>query len=97
MGRLCQVVGTGDGEFGKRIQGTDTFDIVRFGDIPKDRLKEVCYTSVVCEVRPCKKYPNRTRITICGKNVSYPRDVAPRPRIARTIQLLLGTRKSKLG
>ena len=30
MGRLCQAVGTGDGGFGKRIKGTDTFHVVRF-------------------------------------------------------------------
>ena len=38
-------------------------------------MNEICYTSVVCEVRPGKKDPNRTRITISDTNVCYPGDV----------------------
>ena len=60
---------------GKIVEGTDTFYVIKFEDIPKDRLNGVCYTSVVCEVRPGKKDPNRTQITICGTNVCYPGDV----------------------
>ena len=54
---------------GKRVEGTNTFYVIKFEDIPKDRLNEICYTSVVCEVIPGKKDPNRTRIKIYGKNV----------------------------
>ena len=75
MGRLCQGVGTGTNIIGKRVEGTNTFFVVRFEDIPKDRLDNICYTSVVFEVRPGKKDPNRTRITVCGTNVFYPGDV----------------------
>ena len=53
----------------KRVEGTNTFYVVRFEDIPKDGLNKICYTSVVCEVRPGKKDPNCTQITICGTNV----------------------------
>ena len=60
---------------GKRVEVTDTFHVVNFEDIPMDRLNKICYTSVVCEVKPGKKDPNRTRITICGTNVCYPGDV----------------------
>ena len=52
--------------------GSTLFFVIKFEDIPKDRLNEICYTSVVCEVRPGKKDPNLTRITICGTNVCYP-------------------------
>ena len=62
MGRLCQVVVKGPNGKGGRIEGTNTFFIIKFEDIPKYRLNEICYTSVVCEVRPGKKDPNRTRI-----------------------------------
>ena len=55
MGRLCQGVGKGPNDKGKRIKGTNKFFAIKFEDIPKDRLNEICYTSVVCEVRPGKR------------------------------------------
>ena len=67
MGRLFQGVGTGTNGIVNRAEGTNTFFVIKSEDIPKDRLNEICYNSVVCEVRPGKKDPNRTRITICGK------------------------------
>ena len=69
MGKLFQGVGKGPNGKGKRVEGTNKFFVIKFEDIPKYRLNEICYTSVVCEVRPVKKDPNRTRITICGTNV----------------------------
>ena len=75
MGKLCPGFRKGRSGKGKRIEGTNTFFAIKFEDIPKDRLNEICYTSVVCEVRPLKKDPNRTRIKICGTNVCYPGDV----------------------
>ena len=72
MGRLCQGVRKAPNGKGKIIEGTNTFFAIKFEDIPKDRLNEICYTSVVCEVRPGKNDTNRTRITICGTNVCYP-------------------------
>ena len=50
MGRLCQGVGTGTNGIGKIVEGTNTFIVIKFEDIPKDRLNDICYTSVVCEV-----------------------------------------------
>ena len=49
---------TGTNGIGKRVEGTNTFFVIKFEDIPKDRLNEICYTSVDCEVRPGKKDPN---------------------------------------
>ena len=69
MGILCQGVGTCPNGKGKRIEVTNTFFAIKFENIPKDRLNEICYTSVVCEVRPGKNDPNITRIKICGTNV----------------------------
>ena len=64
MGRLCEGVGKGPNGKGKIIEGTNKFFVIKFEDIPKDRLNKICYTSVVCEVRPGKKDPKRTRIKI---------------------------------
>ena len=69
MCRLCQGVGTGKNGLGKRVEETDTFYVIEFEDIPKDRLNEICYTALVCEVIPRKKEPNCTKITICGTNI----------------------------
>ena len=71
MGRLFQVVGKGKSGLGKVVEGTNTFCVIRFEDIPRDRLNKICYTSVVCELRPGKKDPNCTQITICGTNFCY--------------------------
>ena len=54
MGRLCQGVGKGKNGLGKIVEGTNNFYVILFEDIPKDRLNKICYTSVVCEVRPGK-------------------------------------------
>ena len=51
------------------MEKNNNFHAIKFENIPKDRVKEICYTSVVCEVIPGKKDPDRTRITICGTNV----------------------------
>ena len=76
MKRLCKGVGKEKYGVGKRVEGTNTFYVIRFEDIPKDRLNKIFYNSVVYEVRPGKKEPNRTRIIICGTNVCHPGDVS---------------------
>ena len=43
--------------------------VIKFEDIPKNRLNQICHTSVACEVRPVKKDPNCTLITIFGTNL----------------------------
>ena len=40
MGRLCQGVGTGPNGKGKRIEVTNKLFVIKFEDIPKDRLNE---------------------------------------------------------
>ena len=50
----------------QRIKGTGTFKVIRFNDIPFEKRKDICHTRVVCEYRPVKDDPNRTRITIVG-------------------------------
>ena len=97
MGRLCQGVVTGPNGKGKRIEGTNTFFAIKFDNIPKDRLNEICYTSVVCEVRPGKKDPNRTRITICGTNVCYPGDVGTSTASLELFKLTINSVLSRKG
>ena len=75
MGRLFQGVDKGKNGHGKIVEGTNTFRVIRFEDILKERLNKICYTSVVCEVRPGKNNPNCTIITICVTHVCYPGDV----------------------
>ena len=75
MGRLCQGVGKGKNGLGNRVEGTNNSYVIRFEDIPKDRLNKICYNSVLCQVIPVKKDPNFTQITIFGTNVCYPGDV----------------------
>ena len=55
MGRLFQGVGKGKNGLGKRVEGTNTFYVIRFEDITTDRMNKICYTSVLCEVRPGKR------------------------------------------
>ena len=97
MGRLCQGVGTIPNGKGKGIEGTNTFFAIKFENIPKDRLNEICYTSVVCEVRPGKKDPNRTRITICGINVCYPGDVGTNTASLELFKLMINSVLSREG
>ena len=60
---------------GQLVEGTDTFFVVHYDDIPSDRRKEITYTLVVCKVRPQKEDHNRTLITISGNLICYPGDV----------------------
>ena len=59
----------------QRVEGTNTFRLIKFADIPQDIRHEICHSMVVCEVKPHKKAPNRTRITIAGSQICYLRDV----------------------
>ena len=71
------MVGTGDKGLKKQlIEGTETFRVIKYEDVPANRSKEVTYTKVVCEVRPQKYDPNRTLLTIGGHRIIYPGDVA---------------------
>ena len=76
LGRLCQGIGRGTlGPKKHRIKGTGTFKVIRFNDIPFEKQKDICHTRVVCEYRPDKDDPNRTRITISGGHILVPFDV----------------------
>ena len=57
------------------MEGTNTSRLIKFADIPQDRQNENFHFMVVCEVKPHKEDPNRTRITVAGSQICYPRDV----------------------
>ena len=76
LGRLCQ--GSRKGSKGprqQRMEGTNTFNLIKFTEIPHDRRHVICHSMVVCEVKTHKEDPNRTRITVAGSQICYTRDV----------------------
>jgi hypothetical protein len=68
FGRLAQGI--------RDIVGTDTIRFIRKSQIPPGR--RATYPRYVCEVRPQKSEPNRTRITVGGNLIDYPGEVATR-------------------
>ena len=98
MGRLCQGVGKGDkGPKHQRVKGTDTFRVILYADIPKDRRKEIAHVKVVCEVRPQKSDPNRVRITVAGNRICYPGDVGTPTASLDLVKLMLNSVVSRPG
>eukprot|EP00804_Cyclotella_cryptica_P010308 CCRYP_012223-RA/>CCRYP_012223-RA protein AED:0.11 eAED:0.15 QI:0/0/0/1/0/0.5/2/0/935 len=91
LGRLCQGIGSNQDGDGKRVEGTDTFYVVDYEDIPADRRKEITYTKVVCKVRPEKNDPNRTRITIGGNRICYPGDVGTKTAPLELVKLMINS------
>ena len=58
------------------MKGTSTFRVICYDDIPRDKLSDICHTRVMCEYRPDKEDPNRTRITLAGRHICVPYDVS---------------------
>ena len=79
------------------MEGTDTFYVIKFEDMPKDRINEICYTSLVCEVRPRKKDKNFTRNTIYGTNVCYPGDVGTNTTSLELFKIMINSILSRVG
>ena len=97
LGRLCQGIGSGTTPTKQRVGGTNTFFLVDFQDIPLHKRKEICHTMVVCEVRPEKDDPDRTRITIGGNRICYPGDVGTNTASLELVKLLLNSVLSRKG
>jgi len=97
LGRLCQGVGVSPDGTGQRTPGTDTFFAIHYADIPANRRKEITYSSVVCEVKPHKTDPNRTRITIGGNRICFPGDVGTPTGSLELVKLLLNSVLSRRG
>jgi len=97
LGRLCQGIGSGTTPTSKRVAGTNTFFLINYHDIPAHKRKEICHTMVVCEVRPEKDDPDRTRITIGGSRICYPGDVGTNTASLELFKLLLNSVLSRKG
>ena len=92
LGRLFQVIDKGSkGPRKKRVEGTNTFKIIKFSDIPQDRRHEICQYMVVCEVKPHKEDPNRTRITVTGSQICYPGDVCTPTKSLDLVKLIINS------
>jgi hypothetical protein len=92
LGRLCQGIGQHPTRPSQqRVAGTDTFRPIQHADIPAARRHEVTYTKVVCEVRPQKDDPNRTRITIGGNRICYPGDTGTKTGSLEVVKLLFNS------
>jgi hypothetical protein len=97
LGRLCQEIGTGASPTSKRVEGTNTLFLINYNDIPTHKRKEICHTLVVCEVRPEKDDPDRTRITIGGSRICYPGDVGTNTASLEFVKILLNSVLSRKG
>ena len=97
LGRLCQGIGSGTTPTKQRVGGTNTFFLIDFQDIPLHKRKEICHTMVVCEVRPDKDDPDRTRITIGGNRICFPGDTGTNTASLELVKLLLNSVLSRKG
>ena len=98
MGRLCQGIGDGTkGPRSQRVAGTDTFRVMDYNDIPRDRRKGIADVKVVCEVRPQKADPNRVRITVAGYNIAFPGDVGTPTASLDLVKLMVNSVLSRPG
>ena len=69
FGRLAQGVGG-------QIKGTNTIFFIHQHEVPKSQIKDVTYGQFVCNEQPKKTEANRTRYTVRGGKINYPRAVA---------------------
>ena len=73
------------------MEGTNTFKLIKFADIPQDRRHEIFHSMVVCKVKPHKEDPNRTRTTIAGSQVCYPGDVGTPTGSLELVKLIINS------
>jgi hypothetical protein len=64
---------------------------IMFHDIPHDRKGDIAHTRVVCEVRPTKADPNRTRVTIGGNTITYHGDCGTKTASLETVKLVVNS------
>ena len=90
---------TWSGAFGKEVgrlaqglpgvvEGTDTIEFITREDVPRNRIKDCTYVTIVCNERPEKADPNRLRITIGGNQINYPGDCGTPTVDLLTVKLL---------
>lgn len=74
-----------------RVEGTNTMSFIHKREVPKNRYKDVTYGRIVCGVRPGKAEPNRTRLTVGGDKINYPKDCGTPMADLLTVKLLLNS------
>ena len=79
------------------MEGTNTFQVIGYEDIPPDRRKEIAFSKAVCTFRPEKSDPKRTRITIAGQNIRYPGNVSTKTASLDIFKILLNRVLSRKG
>ena len=90
--RLCQGGGKHPTKPNQqRITGTNTMRPIMFHDIPHDRKGDIAHTRVVCEIRPTKADPNRTRVTIGGNTINYIGDCGTKTASLETVKLTINS------
>ena len=97
LGRLCQGLGVGSTNTGQHVKGTDTFRPIRYDNIEQDHRKSITVTSVVCKFCLEKDNPNRTPITIMGKNCVYDGDAGSKTASLDFCKLLFNSMISQKG
>ena len=80
-----------------RVEGTDTFFFIHKHEVPRDRLKDVTYDRICCNVRPEKDDPNRVRITVGGGDINFPGDCGTPTADILTVKLLFNSVVSTAG
>ena len=84
VGRLAQ---------GRRggVEGTNTIFFIPYEQIPADRIKDITYDQIVCNIRPEKDDPYRTRIVAGGNLLNCPFDTGTPTADIITVKLLFNS------
>lgn len=73
------------------VEGTDTIFFIPYDQIPADRIKDVTYEQIVCNIRPEKDDPYRTRLVAGGNLLNCPFDTGTPTADIITVKLLLNS------
>ena len=74
---------------------TETIKFLVKAEIPREQWHDITYARIVCNKRPEKKDPDRTRITMGGDRINYPGDCGTPTADMITVKLLLNSIVSK--
>ena len=92
LGRLFQGIGkVSKGPRQQRVEGTNTFRLIKFSEIPKYRQHTIFHSMVVCEVKPHKEDSNRRRITVAGSQIFYLGDVDTPTGSLKLVKLIINS------
>jgi hypothetical protein len=70
---------------------TETIKFLIKLEIPRDRWRDITYARIVCNERPKKKDPDRTRIIMGGNQINYPGNCGTPTADLLTVKLLLNS------